>query len=363
MRNLWKEMLFKNLKIIELAGVLAGPLVGTFFAELGAQVIKVENKKTGGDVTRTWRLPDENPNNPVSAYYASANYSKEIIFLDFTNHHDYQLLLKLVQDADIILVNFKPGDAVKFCLTYSDLKKIKPDLIYASITGFGEQDPRMAFDVVLQAETGFMSMNGYPDGQPLKMPLALIDILAAHQLKEAILCALFHREKNNQGMHVSISLFDAAVTSLANQAANYLMNQYIPSPIGSLHPNIAPYGELFQTADHRYIVLAVGSDKQFTQLCKALDMSELAENPKFVCNQQRVAHRNELWQQLQIVFASKTMAELEQLLLIHAVPFGRVRNLREVFELDAAQKLILNHQIEGQNCITVKTVGFDLKSN
>ncbi|MFN4122742.1 MAG: CaiB/BaiF CoA transferase family protein [Flavobacteriales bacterium] len=354
-------MLLKNLKVIELSSVLAGPLVGTFFAELGAKVIKVENKRTGGDVTRTWRLPSESPDNPVSAYYASANFGKECLFLDYSVDDDYQLLIKLVKDADIVLVNFKPGDAEKFNLTYQDLEKIKPDLIYAAITGFGEDDPRIAFDVVLQAETGFMSMNGEPESLPLKMPLAMIDIFAAHQLKEGILCALIERQVSGKGAHVKVSLFDAAVTSLANQAANFLMNHHDPKAIGSIHPNIAPYGELFKTADHHYIVLAVGNDKQFAQLCKALGAQELMKNPKFSSNPQRVANRKDLHEQLKSYFTHRATVELERLLLQYAVPFGRVRNLNEVFELDNAKKLIHSHTIDGQECLTIKTIGFSLE--
>lgn len=351
-------MQLKNLKVIELSSVLAGPLVGTFFAELGAKVIKVEHKKTGGDVTRTWRLSDESPDNTVSAYYASANYGKECLFLDYSLNDDYQLLTELIKSADIVLVNFKPGDAEKFNLTYQDLKMLKPDLIYAAITGFGDDDLRVAYDVVLQAETGFMAMNGEEGGLPLKMPLAMIDILAAHQLKEGILCALIERQFSGKGAHVKVSLFDAAVSSLANQAANFLMNNHIPRAIGSLHPNIAPYGELFQTADGHYIVLAVGSDKQFAQLCNAIDAQELLNDSKFVNNPQRVINRKELEAHLKPYFGRKSVAELEALLLQYAVPFGRVRNLKEVFELHKAKALIRRHVIEGQECITVKTICF-----
>jgi crotonobetainyl-CoA:carnitine CoA-transferase CaiB-like acyl-CoA transferase len=324
-------MQLKNLKVIELSSVLAGPLVGTFFAELGAKVIKVEHKKTGGDVTRTWRLSDESPDNTVSAYYASANYGKECLFLDYSLNDDYQLLTELIKSADIVLVNFKPGDAEKFNLTYQDLKMLKP---------------------------GFMAMNGEEGGLPLKMPLAMIDILAAHQLKEGILCALIERQFSGKGAHVKVSLFDAAVSSLANQAANFLMNNHIPRAIGSLHPNIAPYGELFQTADGHYIVLAVGSDKQFAQLCNAIDAQELLNDSKFVNNPQRVINRKELEAHLKPYFGRKSVAELEALLLQYAVPFGRVRNLKEVFELHKAKALIRRHVIEGQECITVKTICF-----
>lgn len=353
-------MLIKDLKIIELSSVLAGPLVGTFFAELGASVIKVENKKNGGDVTRTWKMQAEPAENHVSAYYASANFGKENIFLDFSQNDNYQMLIELIKDADIVIVNFKQGDAEKFKLSYAHLKSFKSDLIYASITGFGDDDPRLAFDVVLQAETGFMSMNGEPQSRPLKMPLALIDILAAHQLKEGILIALLERKLNGAGAQVKVSLFDAAVTALANQASNYLMNDNIPQAIGSLHPNIAPYGELFETADKHFIVLAVGSDRQFANLCHALHNAELINMPEFSTNSMRVANRNVLQKLLQAHFHSMSADETEQLLLQHDVPFGRVRNLKEVFSSEKARRLTRQHHIEGQLCTSVKTVAFEL---
>jgi crotonobetainyl-CoA:carnitine CoA-transferase CaiB-like acyl-CoA transferase len=350
-----------NLKIVELASVLAGPMAGTFFAEMGAQVIKIENKRTGGDVTRQWRLPDENKSNPVSAYYAAANYGKKSLMLDFTDEADYKTLSLLIKDADIVLVNFKPGDARKLKLDFDTIQEINPQIIYAEINGFGSDNSRVAFDVVLQAESGFMYMNGEKNALPLKMPVALIDILAAHQLKEGILCALIKKMQTGKGSKVTVSLYDAAISSLANQATNWLMNGKIPEAIGSQHPNIAPYGDMFLTADNKWIILAVGSEKQFLQLCHCIKKPELAKNPEFSSNQNRVANREKLNEILQLVFKRSESTYWESEFLNHHIPFGLVKNMKDVFESENARKLILKENLEGVDTQRVKTAVFKIE--
>lgn len=350
--------MFQHLKVVELASVLAGPAVGMFFAELGAKVIKIENPKTKGDVTRHWKLNTENPDNPYSAYYASVNYNKEIIFEDISSTQGYDNVINLIKDSDIVICNFKTGDAEKFKLTAKELSQINPRLIYASITGFGTHDTRVAFDVVLQAETGYMSMNGTPESGPVKMPVALIDVLAAHQLKEGILLALLQREKNNKGALVEVSLYDAAIASLANQASNWLTAGYVPQPMGSLHPNIAPYGETFKTADDKLIVLAVGNDKQFYDLCHILNIDTLASDERFCKNASRVKNRIQLKKILEERIAQHNAKELMIKFNTHQVPAGLIKNIREVFEDDKSRELILTDTIGSR----VKTVAFKLTS-
>ena len=261
------QTLFSDLTIVELSSVLAGPAVGSFFSELGAQVIKVENKKNGGDVTRQWRQPDETAEGP-SAYYASVNWNKKTLFLDLGDPGDKQQVDRLIRDADIVITNFKKGDDKKFGLAYEDLKRLNPSIIHGHISGFGAESDRLAYDLILQAETGFMSMNGQPESPPTKMPLALIDVLAAHQLKEGILCALLKQKENpGQPFNIEVSLYESAIASLINQATNWLMNHNIPQRMGSRHPNIAPYGEIFTTSDERSVTLAIGSNRQYRDLC------------------------------------------------------------------------------------------------
>ena len=295
-KELKSAKIFDGLTVLELAGVLAGPDVGMFFSELGAKVIKVENKLTNGDVTRKWKLPTEDDSANISAYFCSVNYHKEYIFLDYFDKNDFKKLHHLIKQSDIIISNFKPGDDKKFHLDFESVKKIQPTIIYAQLTGFGEKNPRVAFDLVLQAETGFMSINGTPESGPLKMPVALIDVLAAHQLKEGILTALWMQCKEKKARKVSVSLYDAAIASLKNQATNWLMAKEIPQPIGSLHPNIAPYGETFYTKDNKPVVLAIGSNKQFQQLLSILHLDNLTNDEKFSTNINRVKNREELAQ-------------------------------------------------------------------
>jgi crotonobetainyl-CoA:carnitine CoA-transferase CaiB-like acyl-CoA transferase len=236
----------KELTVIELSTVLAGPSVGMFFAELGAKVIKIEHP-TIPDVTRSWKLPYEQHDVPVSAYFSSVNYGKSYLTLNLLDTDDYSNFIELIKNADILLTNFKRGDDHKLGIETKKLQQLNKRLIIGKISGFGEESDRVAYDLILQAETGFMSMNGTTDSGPVKMPVALIDILAGHQLKEGILLALMDRQLTGKGSEVSVSLYDAAVCSLANQASNFLMTGHIAKRMGSLHPNIAPYGELFQT--------------------------------------------------------------------------------------------------------------------
>lgn len=350
--------LFSNLKVIELAGVLAGPSVGVFFSELGAKVIKVENKKTHGDVTRTWKLPNEEKENTPGAYYWSVNTGKEIIYLDITLQQDLNTLYDLVKDADIIITNYKKGDDEKLKVTHSHLSTFNSKLIYASINGFGNKSSRTAYDLILQAESGFMFMNGEKNAQPLKMPVALIDVLAGHQMKEAILIALLKRERTGKGSHISVSLFDSALASLVNQATNWLIAKHLPQAGGSLHPNIAPYGEIFKTSDHHLITFAIGSDKQFKQLCDLCSLTDLPLWDKFSTNQNRIVNRKELFDLLKSKIETKTFDTVYNFCLQHDIPIGKIRNLKEVFELPEAQHMLKPFTENGVNKNAVKSIAF-----
>lgn len=353
------DAFFKDLKIVELANVLAGPAAGMFFAELGAGVIKVESKPAGGDVTRSWRSAGEDPGAAVSAYYASVNWNKKSIFADLTDAAEKQQVYELIRDADVVISNYKPGDDLKLGMDYASLKKINPALIYAAVSGFGAASKRTAYDLVLQAETGYMHMNGIPGSAPVKMPVALIDILAAHQLKEGILVALIKKLKTGEGSCVSVSLYDAAIASLANQAGNWLMAGLDPQPAGSLHPNIAPYGETFVTSDLKKMVLAVGSNRQFEQLCRILGCNELPADPRFSGNTARVKNRAELYALLLPYFQQTPSEQLMRRFIECDVPAGIISPLSEVFKNPAAQALINTGQTEnGQVLKSVKTAVF-----
>lgn len=353
---------FKNLKVVELASVLAGPAVGMFFAELGAEVIKIENSTTGGDVTRSWKLPNEQtPLNTEgyadSAYFHSVNYHKKHLFYDLQNETDKAKTYEILRGCDVVIANFRKSSAIKMGMDYESLKKINPSIIYAQLYGFDEEDETPAFDVVLQAEAGFMYMNGEKGGQPVKMPVALIDILAAHQLKEAILIALLEKAQTGKGAFISTSLYESAVASLANQATNWLIANHVPQRMGSEHPNIAPYGDIFLTADDKEIVLACGTQRQWLGLCQALEISYLSEDDRFKTNQERVVHRQELFQLLKQEVKKHTREYLLALLKKYSVPVGAIRTMPEVFQNPVAQNMILE---EGLNSKKVKTVAFKI---
>lgn len=351
----------KGLKVVELASVLAGPAVGMFLAELGAEVIKIENPKTGGDVTRNWKLPSENPDSKISAYFCAVNWGKQYQFFDLKTQEGKHQVHALCKAADIVIANYKPGDAKKLDMDYDTLKAINPQLIYAELTGYGNHDPRAAFDVVLQAETGFMYMNGTPESAPLKMPVAMMDVLAAHQLKQGILLALLEKEKTGKGSHVSTNLYDAGLAALSNQATNWLMANHIPQPIGSAHPNICPYGDVLTCADDKKIVLAVGTEHQFIVLCDILGKPELAKNTSYDTNSERVANREELVKTLNTLTIKLEGDTLLTKLQQAKVPAGAVLNMEQVFQNPQAQEMLLEEDMDGVNTKRVKTISFDIK--
>ncbi len=352
--------MLNDLTIIDASTVLAGPSVGTFFAELGAKVIKVENPITP-DVTRSWKLPNEDKESTISAYFSSVNFGKEYLQLNLKEDGDHQKFMDLISSADVLITNFKNGDEKKLNIEDAFLHQMNPKLIIGKINGFGKNSDRVAYDLILQAETGFMSMNGTPESGPVKMPVALIDVLAAHHLKEGILLSLLERKDTHKGKTVTVSLYDAAVSSLVNQASNYLMNHHIPQRIGSLHPNIAPYGELFETKEKDLITFAIGSDTHFKKLCDFLDLSELPQQDKFQTNQSRVINR----QDLQVILQEKikefsTQDILGNMLSVH-VPAGKVKNLSEVFENTELQKSIREEKIDTINTKRVSSIAFKWK--
>lgn len=352
--------MFEGLTIIDCSTVLAGPSVATFFAELGAKVIKFENP-ANPDVTRTWKLAIEDPQTSVSAYFASVNYRKTYAPADFRNPNDKEAVLNALKEADIFISNFKKGDAEKFGLSDDFLLQENPKLIIGKISGYGLDSDRVAYDLILQAESGFMSMNGTPESGPVKMPVALIDVLAAHQLKEGLLCALYQRTFTNKGSVVSVSLYDAAVCSLANQASNYLMANHIPQRIGSLHPNIAPYGEIFQTKDNKLITFAIGNDRHFKGFCHFLQLQDLPIDVRFESNVARVKNRKVLHEILSNAIIALDSANIQSNMNALFIPMGIIKALDEVFADNQAQKLIRTEHIEGIDTKRVTQIAFQIR--
>ncbi|MBT9393779.1 CoA transferase [Hymenobacter sp. NST-14] len=328
------------MRVLELASVLAGPQVGQFLAELGADVLKLE--APAGDVTRTWRTAAEPADAPVTAYFSSANWGKRSRILDLTEAAGRQQLHELAATTDIVLTSYKPGDAEKLGADYATLAARNPRLIYGAITGYGPASPRAGYDAVLQAETGFMHLNAPGPGQlPQKMPVALLDVLTAHQLKEAVLLALYQRERTGRGARLEVSLHDSALASLANQAATVLVTGQDPQPLGSGHPSIVPYGTVYRAADGTQLLLAVGSDGQFRQLCTVLGRPAWAADARFRTNPARVAHRKALEELLAARLAEVPGEPLLAELAARAVPAGAVRTVQQALSLPAAQPMLL----------------------
>ncbi|MBF9237155.1 CoA transferase [Hymenobacter sp. BT683] len=355
-----KQLPFAGLRILELASVLAGPQVGQFFAELGAEVLKIESPN--GDVTRTWKTAAETATSAtgeasVSAYFAASNWGKQSLVLDLTTADAQSILLRLATEADIVLASYKPGDAEKLNADYATLSAQNPRLIYGHLTGYGPASARAGYDAVLQAEAGFMYLNAPGPGQPAqKMPVAMVDLLAAHQLKEGLLTALFQRERTGQGALVHVSLLESALSALANQAATYLVTGHDPQPLGSGHPSIVPYGTVYRASNGRQLVLAVGSDGQFRQLCAALGQPAWSTDSRFETNAARVTHRAELeallTERIAAVNGDELLAELER----RAVPAGAVNTVGEALSLPSAESMLL--PVGAGNGAGLRTVAF-----
>ena len=346
--------LCSGLKIIELASVLAGPSVGAFFAEFGASVIKVENPRTSGDVTRSWRTAGEQDTSDISAYFAAVNFGKQSLALDISQQQGREVLYSLLSAADVIIASYKPGDAEKLGVAYAEVSRHNPNIIYGHITGYGNDSSRAGYDAIIQAETGFTSMNGTEE--MCKLPVALMDVLAGHQLKEAILMALWSREKTGNGCYIPISLYDSALSGLVNQASNFLNASHVPKPLGSDHPNIVPYGTLYKCRDGQYLILAVGNDKQFAAL---MDILNLEVVPEFETNHSRVQNRDALKSILTDALSRVDRDDFLQKLHEAKIPAGELNDLEHVFADPAA----LNMVVENDGVRSVRQGAYSSKDN
>lgn len=356
--------ILSGIRVLELANVLAGPGVGAMLAELGAEVIKIENLLTSGDVTRTWKLPSEDPSTDISAYFSCVNWGKKSVALDLIHPEGLNLIHASIKYFDIVLASYKPGDAEKLKVDYANLQPLNPRLIYAHLTGYGLENKRAGYDAIIQAETGFTFINGEAGCRPVKMPVALMDILAGHHLKEAILLALYQRERTGLGTFTDVSLFRSGVTSLANQATNWLVGNCIPQAMGSDHPNIVPYGTVYDTLDKKHLVLAIGTDSQFRDLCKVLEAEHLATDDRYINNLSRVQNRESLQSTLKNLIKMQERDALLEKLEKYKIPAGGVFNMKEVFEQPEAQPLIHSKTTdEGNQLKGVSAIAFSMKGH
>ncbi|MDM9620928.1 CaiB/BaiF CoA-transferase family protein [Rhizobium sp. S96] len=323
-----------GIRVIELARVLAGPWAGQMLADLGADVIKVENPD-GGDDTRQWGPPfveSADGENLSAAYYHSANRGKRSITADLKSEDGQSLVRRLVATADVLIENFKVGGLVKYGLDYESLRKINPKLVYCSITGFGQTGPYAGlagYDYIVQGMSGFMSITGEPDGQPMKAGVAIADIFTGIYAVSAIEAALIHALKTDQGQLVDMALLDVQSAVLANQNMNYLVSGRAPTRLGNAHPNISPY-EVVPTADG-YLILAVGNDGQFRRLCTILGLDEVADDARFATNKARIAHRDEVRRLVTTETLKWLKADLLKACEANAVPAGAINTIEEMF--------------------------------
>ena len=319
--------------------MLAGPWAGQILADLGAEVIKVERPGNGDD-TRAWGPPflkdAYGESTGEAAYYLSANRNKQSVTIDFTKPQGQQLVRALAAKSDILIENFKVGGLEAYGLDYASLKALNPDLIYCSITGFGQTGPyakRAGYDFMVQGLGGLMSLTGRPEGEegagPVKVGVALTDILTGLYSTVAILAALAHRQHDGGGQHIDMALLDVQVACLANQAMNYLTTGVAPQRLGNAHPNIVPYQD-FPTADGDFI-LTVGNDSQFRKFAEVAGRPEWADDPRFATNTLRVANRSVLVPLLRQATVFKTTAEWVAQLEAVGVPCGPINDLAQVF--------------------------------
>ncbi len=328
-----------HIRVLDLSRVLAGPWCGQILGDLGAEVIKVERPGTGDD-TRHWGPPyikdTEGNDSREAAYFQSANRNKQSLTLDFTQAEGQRLIRELVPQCDVLLENFKVGGLAAYGLDYESLKVLNPRLVYCSITGFGQTGPyakRAGYDFMIQGLGGLMSLTGRPDGEegggPVKVGVALTDILTGLYATVGVLAALNQREHSGIGQHIDVALLDVQVACLANQAMNYLATGVAPKRLGNAHPNIVPYQD-FPSADGNFII-AVGNDGQFRKLCEVAGLPALADDPRFSTNKARVAHRGELIPLLRQATVFKTTAQWIELLEAAGVPCGPINDLAQVF--------------------------------
>lgn len=355
------NQVLKGIKVLELSSVLAGPAVGMFLAELGAEVTKVEPPT--GDVTRSWKLASEDATRRTSAYFSSINFSKSYLRMNLKDQTQLRETQALGAVADVVLSNFRGTRGTRFGLDYVSLSAHNPDLIYCDLHGFPDDLDRAAYDLVLQAETGWMSMNGTKASGPLKMPVALMDLLAAHHMKQAVLIALFNRERTGQGAWIKCSLQESSLSNLANQASNFLMEGAVAELKGSLHPNIAPYGETFICSCGRAVVLAVGSDSQFQTMCKVIGAPELGTDQRFDTNQNRLKNREEMYLVLVPFFDQQSRDKLLKSFHDLGVPAGAVLDLGEALSTEAAKRLIRTELIEGEETKRITSLPFKFISS
>lgn len=330
-----------GLRILDLSRVLAGPTATQLLGDLGADVIKIENPKTKGDDTRAWGPPYVTGANgaatDLSAYFNSANRNKRSVAVDLATPEGQSIIRQIAAQCDVVIENFKPGALTKYGLDHESLLASHPALVYCSISGFGHTGPNRSkpgYDLLAQGYGGIMSLTGEAEGEPMKVGVAIADVMCGMYATVAILAALRHRDATGEGQHIDLGLVDTQMAWLINQGTNYLTSGTVPVRRGNGHPNIAPY-QVYAAADG-HVIIAVGNDGQFRRFCDALTLGALPDDDRFATNPARVANRDALNAVLGPALASRNAADIITMMEAAGVPAGPVHTLDQVFASDQA---------------------------
>ena len=347
-----------GIRVLDLTRVLAGPYCTMFLGDLGAAVVKVEQPGAGDD-TRGWGPPFAGGE---SAYFLSVNRNKKSLTLDLKSPAGKDLLGRLAQKADVLIENFRPGTMERLGLGEKDLRGANPRLIYASLSAFGADGPmsdRPGYDLIVQAWGGLMSITGMPDGEPTKVGVAIIDVVAGLMLGKAICAALYAREKIGVGQKLDTSLLEAQVACLINAGSNYLIGGQLPRRYGNAHPSIVPY-QSFKTADG-YLVIGVASETIWQRFCPAIGRADLADDPRFAKNAQRVENRGELLKMLAAIFLSRDSQTWSKILHQAEVPCAPVQTIEQVFRDPQVIHRGMLAEVEHPSAGKIKMAGLPLK--
>ncbi len=354
-----------GLRVLDLSRVLAGPWASQILADLGAEVIKIEQPGQGDD-TRRWGPPFLPDGSNDSAYYLCANRNKESIAVDIAKPDGAELIRKLAGESDILLENFRVGGLAKYGLDYASLSAANPGLVYCSITGFGQDGPYRdmgGYDFLIQGMSGLMSITGRPDGEPgggpMKVGIPISDLVTGLYAAIGILAALQHREKTGEGQHIDCALLDTQVSLLANQASNYLNGGMIPRRLGNQHPNTVPYQD-FACADGD-ILVALGNDRQFRAFCTLIGRDDLPDDPRFAANAGRSPNRDALLAEMRPAVARWKSDELIAAMSAAKLPGGKVNEIPEILADPHIAARGLVRELERSDGTPVKLLGFPSK--
>jgi crotonobetainyl-CoA:carnitine CoA-transferase CaiB-like acyl-CoA transferase len=352
-------------RVLDLSRILAGPWASQMLADFGAEVIKIERPGSGDD-TRGWGppyMPDQSGSaTSEAAYFHAANRGKQSVCIDMSQPAGQQLIQQLAAHCDVFIENFKVGGLKKYNLDYTSMERINPGLVYCSITGFGQSGPyaeRAGYDFMIQAMGGMMSVTGEADGQPMKIGVALADVLTGLYAANAIQAALIHQQKTGAGQYIDMALLDVQVATLANQAMNFLASGQSPQRRGNSHPNIVPY-QAFQTADG-HIILAIGNDAQFERFCRLAGRDELAVDERFRSNSGRVRSRDALVPQVAAIMLQKSSADWFVALNAEGIPCGPINDIEQVFADPQVQHRGLQLELDHPDAGKVASVANPIK--